>query len=99
MSVTEPNLGPAPGRACAAPRALRRARGAGGWGAGRSGGLVAAYGIQFHDQGWNLGPLHWEPGVLPPGPPGKAPSGTYAIVSAAAWHPSGTGGFFSVPSF
>ena len=61
--------------------------------------LVAAYGIQVHDQGWNLGPLHWEPGVLPPGPPGKSPSGTYEIGSAAAWHPSGTGGFFSVPSF
>ena len=34
--------------------------------------LVAAYGIWFPDQGLNLGPLHWEPGVLATGPPGKS---------------------------
>ena len=28
--------------------------------------------IQFPDQGSNLGPLHWERGVLPTGPPGKS---------------------------
>ena len=33
--------------------------------------LVAACGIQFPNQGLNLGPLHWECGVLAPGPPGK----------------------------
>ena len=41
--------------------------------------LVATYellvarscGIQFPDQGSNLGPLHWECGVLAAGPPGK----------------------------
>ena len=34
--------------------------------------LVAAYGIWFPDQGLNLGPLHWEPGVLATGPLGKS---------------------------
>ena len=34
--------------------------------------LVAACGIQFPNQGSNLSPLHWELGVLDPGPPGKA---------------------------
>ena len=33
--------------------------------------LVAACGIYFPDQGLNLGPLHWESGVLATGPPGK----------------------------
>ena len=28
--------------------------------------------IQFPDQGLNPGPLHWEHGVLPTGPPGKS---------------------------
>ena len=28
--------------------------------------------IQFPDQGLNPGPLHWEYGVLPTGPPGKS---------------------------
>ena len=28
--------------------------------------------IQFPDQGSNLGPLHWEHGVLPTGPPRKS---------------------------
>ena len=34
--------------------------------------LVAAYNIQFPDQGSNLDPLHWEPGVLATGPPVKS---------------------------
>ena len=33
---------------------------------------VAARGICFPDQGSDLGPLHWECGVLTPGPPGKS---------------------------
>ena len=36
--------------------------------------LWHACGIQFPDQGSNWGPLHWECGVLPTGPPGKSPS-------------------------
>ena len=35
--------------------------------------LVVACEIYFHDQRWNLGPLHWEHGVLATGPPGKSP--------------------------
>ena len=31
--------------------------------------LVSVWGIPFPDQGWNLGPLHWECGVLTTGPP------------------------------
>ena len=34
--------------------------------------LVVACGIQFPDQGWNLGPLHWERRVLPTGSSGKS---------------------------
>ena len=34
--------------------------------------LVAACGIQFPDQEWNPGPLHWEHGVLATGPPEKS---------------------------
>ena len=34
--------------------------------------LVAAHGIEFPDQGWNVGPLHWKLGVLATGPPGKS---------------------------
>ena len=34
--------------------------------------LVAACGIQFPKQGSNLGPLHWEHGVLSTVPPGKS---------------------------
>ena len=34
-------------------------------------GLSAACGIWFPDQGWNLGSLHWEYGVLATGPTGK----------------------------
>ena len=33
--------------------------------------LVVACGVQFHDQGCKLGPLHWEDTVLATGPPGK----------------------------
>ena len=36
--------------------------------------LLSACGIWLLDQGWNLGPLHWERGVLTTGPPGKSPS-------------------------
>ena len=34
--------------------------------------LRHACGIQFPDQGWNPGPLHWERGVPLTGPPGKS---------------------------
>ena len=34
--------------------------------------LVAARGIQFSDQASNLGPVHWEHGVLATGPPGNS---------------------------
>ena len=34
--------------------------------------FIAAYGIQFSDQGWNPGPPHWEHRVLTTGPPGKS---------------------------
>ena len=34
--------------------------------------LVVAHGIQFPDQGSNLGPLHWALKVLATGPPGKS---------------------------
>ena len=34
--------------------------------------LTETYGILFPDQGWNLGPLHWDCGVLATGPPGKS---------------------------
>ena len=34
--------------------------------------FVAAYGIQFPNQGSNPGSLHWEHGVLATGPPGKS---------------------------
>ena len=34
--------------------------------------LVVTCGIQFPYQGANLGPLHWECGVLATGPPGKS---------------------------
>ena len=36
--------------------------------------LVVACGIQFPDQGSNLGSLHWEHGVLATRPPGKSQS-------------------------
>ena len=39
--------------------------------------LVAACGIQFPDQGWNPGPLHWEHGVLATGPPEKSQSSIF----------------------
>ena len=42
--------------------------------------LVVACGIQFPNQGLNLGPLHWDPGVLAMGPPGKSP--TLVLVSS-----------------
>ena len=35
--------------------------------------LVAACGMQVPDQGSNLGPTHWELGVLAPGPLGQSP--------------------------
>ena len=38
--------------------------------------LQHACGIQFPNQGLNLGPLHWECGVLTTAPPGKSPSRT-----------------------
>lgn len=33
--------------------------------------LIAVCGISFSDQGWNLGPLHWELKGLATGPPGN----------------------------
>ena len=33
---------------------------------------VAARGIRFPEQGLDLGPLHWEHGILATGPPGKS---------------------------
>ena len=39
--------------------------------------LVTAHGIQFPDQGWNPGPLHWELRVLATGPPGKSQPVTF----------------------
>ena len=43
--------------------------------------LVAVCGIWFPDWGPNLGPLHWEQGVLhvPNGPPGKSPTFLFFI--------------------
>ena len=41
--------------------------------------LVAACGILFPDQGLNLGPLHWEHGVLATGPPRKP---TFIVLNA-----------------
>ena len=35
--------------------------------------LIEACGIQFPDQGLNLGPLRWERRVSATGPPGKSP--------------------------
>ena len=34
--------------------------------------IFAAHGIWFPEQGLNLGPLYWEPGVLATGPAGKS---------------------------
>ena len=34
--------------------------------------VVAACGIEFPDEGWNLNPLHWECRVLATVPPGKS---------------------------
>ena len=36
-------------------------------------GPLAAYGIQFPDQGLTFRPLHWESGVLVTGSPEKSP--------------------------
>ena len=41
--------------------------------------LVMARGILFPNQGSNLGPLHWEHGILATGQPGKS-LGTINIV-------------------
>ena len=42
--------------------------------------LVVVCGIYFPDQGSNLGPLHWEHGVLAIGPPGKSIKKTFLIL-------------------
>ena len=43
-----------------------------------TGSLVVAWGeSQFPGQGLNLGPLHWERGVLATGPPGKSHEFTF----------------------
>ena len=39
--------------------------------------LVVGCGIQFPDQGLNLGPLRWEHGILATGPPGKTHQPNY----------------------
>ena len=45
---------------------------------------VAAYGIEFPDQGSNPGPLHWQLGVLATEPPGKSlEEGSYLLLSNA----------------
>ena len=36
---------------------------------------TVTHGIKFPDQGSNLGPLHWECGILATGPPGKSQCG------------------------
>ena len=41
--------------------------------------LAVACGIQFPNQGLNLGPLHWERRALATRPPGKSPFGTLNI--------------------
>ena len=46
--------------------------------------LVAACGIQFSNQGSNLGPLHWERGVLTTGPPRKSLNVLFGFVFLAA---------------
>ena len=52
-----------------------------------SGSLVAAYkllviarGIWFPDQGSNLGPLHWEHGVLATRAPGKSQKKPFEMI-------------------
>ena len=49
--------------------------------------LVTACGVKFPDQGWNLGPLLWESGVLATGPPGK--SLNWHILPTFRWFISG----------
>ena len=41
--------------------------------------LVAACGIQFPDEGLNLGRLHWERGVLATGPPVKSQARAFLL--------------------
>ena len=41
------------------------------------------------DQGWNLGPLHWELGVLATGAPGKSRGFPLACVFLSHLVPSG----------
>ena len=56
--------------------------------------VVAALGLscgQFPDQGWNLGPLHWEHRVLATGPPGKSLENSFHV----AWKMSGINNLFS----
>ena len=48
--------------------------------------LVAACGIWFPGQGWNLGPLPWECGVLATGSPGKSLLGLYSCVCRVSQH-------------
>ena len=42
--------------------------------------LVIARGIWFPDQGSNLGPLHWEHGVLATRPPGKSQKKPFEMI-------------------
>lgn len=39
--------------------------------------LAATWGISFFDQGWNLGPRHWEHRIVVPGPPRKSQGHRY----------------------
>ena len=54
--------------------------------------LVAACGIQFPDQGSNLGPLHWERWVLATGPPGRSPVAPLEGHSRILWGQLSEGG-------
>ena len=42
-----------------------------------------ACGIEFPDQGLNLGPLHWKRGV--PGPPGRPTLAHFMILGLLLW--------------
>ena len=44
--------------------------------------LVATCGIQFTDQEWNPGPLHWECGVLTTGPPWRSPASSFRLLKS-----------------
>lgn len=55
----------------------------------RGGPSVAAWGIWFPEQGSNSGPLRWEHGVLPSGPPGKSLRGLVSCSLILVGHEEG----------